>query len=64
MDSTHSLPPSLVGADIDTLCVVPTHVLREDFFIDMVELLKARHEVTELAVNPCLLSLFTHHVIL
>lgn len=36
------------GADIDTLCVAPKHVTRDDFFEDMVEALKARPEVTEL----------------
>ncbi|KAJ2728314.1 polynucleotide adenylyltransferase [Coemansia sp. D1744] len=40
------------GADIDTLCVVPSHVRREDFFECMTEMLKARSEVTELAPVP------------
>lgn len=40
------------GADIDTLCVAPRHVQREDFFTVMYELLKARAEVTELAAVP------------
>ncbi|RUS26305.1 hypothetical protein BC938DRAFT_470943, partial [Jimgerdemannia flammicorona] len=36
------------GADIDTLCVVPKNVQREDFFETMYEMLKERPEVTEL----------------
>ncbi|CAI2163241.1 9989_t:CDS:10 [Funneliformis geosporum] len=37
------------GADIDTLCVVPRHVTREDFFIDMHDsLFSLKNEVTEL----------------
>ncbi|KAJ3414495.1 polynucleotide adenylyltransferase [Chytridiales sp. JEL 0842] len=37
------------GSDIDTLCVAPRHVQREDFFSDMMEMLKATPEVTEVA---------------
>ncbi|KAJ2284811.1 polynucleotide adenylyltransferase, partial [Coemansia sp. RSA 2706] len=40
------------GADIDTLCVVPSHVKREDFFEYMTALLKERSEVTELTAVP------------
>ncbi|CAG8657195.1 Poly(A) polymerase [Rhizophagus irregularis] len=36
------------GADIDTLCVVPRHVAREDFFSDMHDSLNSLNEVTEL----------------
>jgi len=36
------------GADIDTLCVVPRHVTREDFFSDMHDSLLSLNEVTEL----------------
>jgi len=36
------------GADIDTLCVTPKHIQREDFFEDMYEALKKRPEVTNL----------------
>ncbi|KAJ1950649.1 polynucleotide adenylyltransferase, partial [Linderina pennispora] len=36
------------GADIDTLCVAPAHVTREDFFEIMHGLLKGRPEVEEL----------------
>ncbi|KAJ2866817.1 polynucleotide adenylyltransferase [Coemansia aciculifera] len=40
------------GADIDTLCVAPSHVTREDFFTIMVDLLKGRSEVDELTPVP------------
>ncbi|KAJ2816054.1 polynucleotide adenylyltransferase, partial [Coemansia furcata] len=40
------------GADIDTLCVVPSHVTRDDFFTIMVDLLKGRNEVDELTPVP------------
>jgi poly(A) polymerase len=40
------------GADIDTLCVAPKHVTRDDFFADMFEALQARADVTELAAVP------------
>ncbi|RHZ75400.1 hypothetical protein Glove_214g12 [Diversispora epigaea] len=36
------------GTDIDTLCVVPRHVSREDFFTVMYDFLKKRNEVNEL----------------
>ncbi|KAL1921740.1 uncharacterized protein VTP21DRAFT_10382 [Calcarisporiella thermophila] len=36
------------GGDIDTVCVVPKHVQREDFFSDMFEMLSERPEVMEL----------------
>ncbi|KAJ3329356.1 polynucleotide adenylyltransferase [Blyttiomyces sp. JEL0837] len=37
------------GSDIDTLCVTPKHVQREDFFNEMFALLKARPEVTDVS---------------
>ncbi|KAG0083445.1 polynucleotide adenylyltransferase [Podila epicladia] len=40
------------GADIDTLCVVPKNVAREDFFEVMHEMLRNRPEVTELTAVP------------
>ncbi|RKP37616.1 poly-A polymerase [Dimargaris cristalligena] len=40
------------GADIDTLCVAPAHVTREDFFTIMYDMLKERPEVTELTSVP------------
>ncbi|KAI8804867.1 Poly(A) polymerase central domain-containing protein [Cladochytrium replicatum] len=36
------------GSDIDTLCVAPKHVQREDFFDYIYDMLKARPEVTEI----------------
>ncbi|KAF9404743.1 polynucleotide adenylyltransferase [Podila epigama] len=40
------------SADIDTLCVVPKVVTREDFFTDMLEMLRNRPEVAELTAVP------------
>ncbi|KAG9066553.1 polynucleotide adenylyltransferase [Linnemannia hyalina] len=40
------------GTDIDTLCVVPRYVDREDFFEVMYDMLRRRPEVTELASVP------------
>ena len=39
---------SFSGSDIDTLCVAPKHIKREDFFSDMYESLKNRSEVSEI----------------
>jgi hypothetical protein len=41
-----------VGADIDTLCVVPKYVSRDDFFSDFYDTLKALPEVTEITPVP------------
>lgn len=40
------------GADIDTLCVVPKHVQREDFFTIFEEMLKEREDVEDIAGIP------------
>jgi hypothetical protein len=40
------------GADIDALCVVPRHILREDYFASFYEILKKQPEVTELRAVP------------
>lgn len=40
------------GSDIDTLCVAPKHVQREDFFEIFEALLKERDDVTEVASVP------------
>ncbi|KAI9506871.1 Poly(A) polymerase central domain-containing protein [Coemansia spiralis] len=40
------------GADIDTLCVAPSPVTREDFFEIMVDLLKGRSETSEVVPVP------------
>jgi len=40
------------GADIDTLCVAPRHILREDYFTSFLDVLRSRAEVTELRAVP------------
>ena len=40
------------GADIDTLCVAPRHILREDYFSTFLDLLRTREEVSELRAVP------------
>ena len=40
------------GSDIDTLCVAPKHLQREDFFEIFEALLKERDDVTEVAAVP------------
>lgn len=40
------------GADIDTLILAPKHILREDFFNDLYNMLLARPEVTKLTKVP------------
>jgi len=40
------------GADIDTLCVAPRHILREDYFSTFVETLRVQDEVTDLRPVP------------
>ncbi|KAJ3197264.1 polynucleotide adenylyltransferase [Irineochytrium annulatum] len=37
------------GSDIDTLCVAPKHVQRDDFFSEMYDILKQRPEVGDVA---------------
>lgn len=39
------------GSDIDTLCVVPKHVSREDFFDILEPMLKDIEGVTEVSVS-------------
>lgn len=41
------------GTDIDTLCVVPKHVSREDFFETFEDMLKEMDGVTEVSVSCC-----------
>ncbi|KAJ1988055.1 polynucleotide adenylyltransferase [Dimargaris cristalligena] len=50
------------GADIDTLCVAPAHVTREDFFTIMYDMLKERPEVTELTIDLLFARLAIHVV--
>jgi len=40
------------GADIDTLCVAPRHILREDYFSTFVDTLRVQDEVTDLRPVP------------
>lgn len=40
------------GSDIDTLCVVPKHVQREDFFTIFEDMLRKREETSEVASVP------------
>lgn len=40
------------GADIDTLCVVPNHVSRDDFFTTFYDMLKKVDAITELTKVP------------
>ena len=42
------------GTDIDTLCVVPKHVSREDFFEVLEPMLRETEGVTEVSVCPCI----------
>ena len=42
------------GSDIDTLCVVPKHVSREDFFETFESMLKELEGATEVSVSPIL----------
>lgn len=42
------------GSDIDTLCVVPKHISREDFFETYENMLRATDGVTEVSVSLCL----------
>lgn len=39
------------GSDIDTLCVVPKHVVREDFFDIFEQMLRETEGVTECSVR-------------
>lgn len=45
------------GTDIDTLCVVPKHVSREDFFEVFEPMLKEVEGVTEVTVRSVLIAL-------
>jgi len=40
------------GADIDTLCVAPRHIFRDDFFSSFLEVLRGAPEVTEIRSVP------------
>lgn len=44
------------GTDIDTLCVVPKHVSREDFFEVFEPMLKEVEGVTEVTVRSVLIT--------
>lgn len=40
------------GADIDTLCVAPRHILREDYFSTFLDMIRIQDEVTDLRPVP------------
>lgn len=40
------------GADIDTLCVAPRHILREDYFSTFLDMIRVQDEVTDLRPVP------------
>ncbi len=42
---------AFLGGDIDTLCVGPKHVTREDFFQSFIEVLQAHPDVRDLCVR-------------
>lgn len=48
----HTLLTITTGADIDTLCIVPIHVSRQDFFGPFFEELKGMNDVTEITRVP------------
>ena len=48
------------GSDIDTLCVVPKHVSREDFFDVFEEMLKETPGVTEASVRSYVYTVLSH----
>jgi poly(A) polymerase Pap1 len=41
-----------IGSDIDTLCIGPKSVRREDFLEEMYSMLKSQAEVSEITVVP------------
>ena len=46
------------GTDIDTLCVVPKHVSREDFFEVLEPMLKETEGVTEVSVRSSTIACY------
>ena len=49
------------GSDIDTLCVVPKHVTREDFFETFEPMLKEVEGVTEVSVGVFIFLVFSYY---
>jgi poly(A) polymerase len=45
------------GSDIDTLCVVPRHVSRDDFFETFEPMLRTFEGTTEVSVGPFLFAI-------
>jgi poly(A) polymerase len=52
------------GTDIDTLCVVPKHVSREDFFEVFEPMLKEMEGVTEVSVRTSFFLTLWHPTLL
>ena len=50
------------GTDIDTLCVVPKHVSREDFFDVFEHMLREAEGVTEVSVRDPILTQYRKKV--
>ena len=50
------------GSDIDTLCVVPKHITREDFFETLEPMLKELEGVSEVSVSITMPFIMDRHL--